>query len=181
MNSPDEDEATTAPDAVAVLGAQVLPGGRPSTALRRRVEHGLAVLRSTGAPIIIMCGGVGAEPPAEACVMARIAEDLGVEPGRVVTEDQSRSTVEQAEQVAALAAANGWQRVVVVTDRYHLPRAGFLFRRAGLDAEGSGCGRGDGSLLRWWGGALREIPAWVKTAALATAGRPSAPQRPGGA
>jgi uncharacterized SAM-binding protein YcdF (DUF218 family) len=180
MKAGHEGAAAGGPDAIVVLGAQVLPGGRPSTALRRRVEHGAATLQSTGAPFLVVCGGAGDEPTAEAHVMARLAERLGVERGRIVGEDESRRTLEQAERVASLSAVNGWQRVVVVTDRYHLPRALFLFRRAGLDAEGSGCGRGDGSLLRWWGGALREIPAWVKTAALAIAGRPPTPRRRAG-
>lgn len=168
-----------APDAVVVLGAEVLPESRPSTALRRRVEHGVATMRRTGAPILVVCGGVGRRPPAEAVVMAGIAEHLGVARDRIVLEDRSRSTLEQAEEVAALARAAAWHIVVVVTDRYHLPRAVHLFRRAGLAARGSGSGRSGGSLLRWWGGALREVPAWVKTAALEIAGRPHVPRRRG--
>jgi len=179
MDIPFDRSDRSAPNAVVVLGAQVLPGGRPSTALRRRLEHGVAVFRSSGAPVLVVSGGVGAEPPAEATVMARMAEALGVSPQHIVAEDRSRSTLEQAEQVGAVAQRLGWRKVVVVTDRYHLPRAVFLFRRAGLDVQGSGCGRSDGSVLRWWGGVLREVPAWVKTAALVTAGRPAVPPQPG--
>ena len=179
MAPPVRSTAST-PDAVVVLGAQVLPGGRPSTALRRRLEHGVVTFRSSGAPVLVVSGGVGAEPPSEATVMARMAEALGVSPRHIVAEDRSHSTLEQAEQVAAVARRRGWQRVLVVTDRYHLPRAVFLFRRAGLDVQGSGCGRAGGSLVRWWGGVLREAPAWVKTAALVISGRPAAPRPPGG-
>lgn len=161
------------PDAVVVLGAQVLPGGRPSTALLRRVMQGVAVLGSSGAPVLVTCGGVGAAPPAEAAVMAEIAVRLGVDRSRILLEDRSRTTLEQAEQVAVMATEQGWREIVVVTDRYHVPRALFLFRRAGLQVRGSGSGRGGGSRLRWWGGTVREIPAWVKTVALAIAGRPA--------
>jgi uncharacterized SAM-binding protein YcdF (DUF218 family) len=180
MRAGCEDSRSDVPDAVVVLGAQVLPGGRPSTALRRRVVTGVAALRRTGAPAIVMCGGVGATPPAEAAVMAQIAEGLGVAADGILLEDRSHSTLEQAEQVAVMAGNRGWRQIIVVTDRYHLPRAVFLFRKTGLQVRGSGSGRGDGSLLRWWGGALREIPAWVKTAALALVGRPASPRRRGG-
>jgi uncharacterized SAM-binding protein YcdF (DUF218 family) len=160
------------PDAIVVLGAQVLPGGRPSTALRRRVDHAVAVASPLGDVPFLMCGGVGAEPPAEAVVMRRIAVQSGIAPERVILEDRSRTTLQQAEEAARLVGAAGWRRVLVVTDRYHLPRAVFLFRRAGLDAAGSGCGRGDGSLVRWWAGAMREVPAWIKTLLVAIWGRP---------
>lgn len=162
------------PEAVVVLGAEVLPGGSPSTALRRRVERAVEILAGLPDARLVVCGGLGDTPPAEAEVMAALASRLGVGAERIVLEDRSSSTIEQAEAVAGMANARGWMRVVVVTDRYHLPRARFLFRRAGLDVEGAGCGRGRGSLLRWWGGALREIPAWVKTLLLAIAGRPRA-------
>jgi uncharacterized SAM-binding protein YcdF (DUF218 family) len=146
-------------DVVVVLGAQVLPGGRPSTALRRRVEHAVAV---RGDRPLVVCGGVGRHGPAEAVVMAALAEQHGVSRGSIVLEDRSRTTREQAEAVAALAARHGWDRVLVVSDRYHVPRARFLFRAAGLPATGSGCGRAGGSLLRWWGAWVREAGAWVK-------------------
>jgi len=160
------------PEAIVVLGAQVLPGGRPSTALRRRVDHAVAVAAPLGDVPLLMCGGEGGAPPAEAVVMRRVAVQAGIAPDRVILEDRSRSTLQQAEEAARLARRTGWRRVLIVTDRYHLPRAVFLFRRAGLDATGSGCGRGDGSLLRWWAGTAREVPAWIKTLLGAIAGRP---------
>lgn len=160
------------PDAVVVLGAQVLASGSPSPPLRRRLEHGVSVWRRRGADVLVTSGGRGDGPVSEAETMRRLALGLGVPEDRIVAEDRSTTTLEHAVEVAALCERNGWRRVVIVTDRYHLPRALFLFRRLGLDVEGAPVrGRGEGSRRRWVSGALREIPAWVKNLVLVAAGR----------
>lgn len=151
------------PATIVVLGAQVMADGRPSTALRRRAEHGAAVWSDLGGSSrFIACGGMGDAPVSEARVIADIALASGVSPGSIVLEEHSSNTREQAMAVAELLG--GGARVVVVSDRYHLPRARFLMRRAGLDATSSGSGRAGGRRTRWWLGALREIPAFAKDA-----------------
>ncbi|MBN2113992.1 MAG: YdcF family protein [Acidimicrobiia bacterium] len=157
---------------VVVLGAQVLGPGRPSPAVRRRVAHGVAVLRRRGIRWLLLMGGVGKAGVSEASVMAGLARDLGVEAGRVLLEEQSTSTLEQAVAAARLAREHRWGRVVLVTDRYHLPRARFLFQRMGLEVCGDPA-RGPGGAGRWrrLAGAAREAPAWVKVAGQAIGGR----------
>jgi uncharacterized SAM-binding protein YcdF (DUF218 family) len=159
------------PDAVVVLGAQVLRSGRPSASLRRRLEHGVSVWRRFPEALLVVAGGVGGAPISEAEAMRRMAEAAGVPPERIVPEDRSRSTMDQAVEVARLAGIHGWGHLVVVTDRYHSPRALFLFGRLGLAATGDPVrGRGGGSRRRWVAGALREIPAWGKAVLLVAAG-----------
>jgi uncharacterized SAM-binding protein YcdF (DUF218 family) len=154
-----------AADAVVVLGAQVLGPGAPAPAARRRVAHGVEVLAGGGARWLVLTGGVGEAGVSEASVMAEVAAGLGVTRDRLVLEEESTSTLEQAIAVARLARRRGWRRVVVVTDRYHLPRALFLFRRMGLPAAGDPA-RGPGGAGRWhWlGGVAREGAAWAKVA-----------------
>ena len=115
-------------------------------------------------------GGIGDGPISEAAVIARLVMAGGVDPDAVLLEDRSRSTREQAERVAEILGAGA--PVVVVTDRYHLPRALFLMRREGLAVSGSGCGRDSGSRWRWWAGAVREIPAFAKDVAVSLARGP---------
>lgn len=45
-----------------------------------------------------------------------------------------RTTRGEAEGVQALVARNGWHRIMVISWRYHLPRARFIFDRC-VDAE----------------------------------------------
>lgn len=156
---------------MVVLGAQVLGPDEPAPAVRRRVAHGVAALDRHGARWLVVAGGVGEAGVSEASVMAGLARGLGVAGERIVLEDRSRNTREQAVGVARLARERGWLRVVVVTDRYHLPRALFLFRRAGLGAGGDPVqGRGEARRWRWYGGWVREAAAWAKVAWQAAAG-----------
>lgn len=166
-----ETPSETTPDAIIVLGAQVLASGRPSPSLRRRLEHGVAVWRETGAAMLVPSGGLGEAPISEAEAMRRMAVALGVPDDRIVLEDRSTSTLEHAVELARLADRLGWGRLLLVTDRYHLPRALFLFRRLGLEVGGDPVhGRGEGSRRRWVAGALREIPAWGKSLTLTVSG-----------
>ena len=87
---------------------------------------------------IIFSGGSGAvifdERP-EAEFALRLLETLGVAPGRVVAEDKSRNTVENARFSRELAQPKPGERWLLVTSAYHLPRAVGVFRKAGFPVE----------------------------------------------
>jgi len=156
-------ETLTIIDAAVVLGAEVFGPGRPSAAVRRRVEHAVIVWRALGTPVLVASGGVGGGGVSEASVMRDLAIELGVPAGSVVTEEESHSTLEQAVAVTRLARARGWDALVVVSDRFHVPRARFLFRRMGLPVAGAPVtGPGAGSRRRWLAGWVREGGAWAK-------------------
>ena len=165
------DRGAGAPGAVVVLGAEVRGPDDPAPAARRRVAHGVEVLRRFASARLVLTGGVGEAGVAEAVVMAGLARRLGVAAEQIVLEQESTSTLEQAVAVARLARRHGWRQVVVVTDRYHLPRALFLFRRMGLAASGDPArGPGGADRWRWLGGAAREGGAWTKVAGQALNG-----------
>jgi uncharacterized SAM-binding protein YcdF (DUF218 family) len=123
--------------AVAVLGAGYEPGpGRPATAwletagLERLVE-GVRMLRLAPGSRMVVSGWGGGRDLPNAEVMARAAVSLGVDPSRIVRFDAPRDT---AEEIAALHALVGTQKVVIVTSAEHMPRAMELAAQAGLDA-----------------------------------------------
>jgi uncharacterized SAM-binding protein YcdF (DUF218 family) len=124
-------------EAVVVLGARVLPGGEPSRALRARVEKAVELYRRGVAPRLVLSGGVGLHPPAEARVMRELAVRLGVPAEACVLEEQSRSTEENARYSAELLRALGVRQVVVVSDCFHLLRARQCFRRQGYEVATS--------------------------------------------
>jgi uncharacterized SAM-binding protein YcdF (DUF218 family) len=122
------------PRFAVVLGAQVLPGGKPSRTLDARTRHAARLYAEGRIDRILVTGGVGKHPPSEAEVMARILQEEGVPEGAVLLEDEAESTWDSARLVAALAAAEGVPEVLVVTDPLHCVRTAAAFRRAGLIA-----------------------------------------------
>ena len=124
-------------DVIVVLGAAVWPGGQPSPALRRRVLHAVDLLQRGYAPHLLVTGGVGKHPPAEAEVMQHIAVAHGIPHASIVLEDQATSTFESAWRCRDMLWQRGWSRALIVTDRFHLTRALVAFRSVGIRATGS--------------------------------------------
>ena len=137
-------------DAVVVLGAVMAAPGVPGPALRRRLEHGVAVFFARDAAHLLVSGGVVGPPPAEAHAMRDMALARGVAAEQIVVEDVARNTFENAVYSGRIMRERGWRNVIVVTDSYHMPRALYVFRRLGLTVRGEGVPRPPGtSRLSW--------------------------------
>jgi uncharacterized SAM-binding protein YcdF (DUF218 family) len=144
-------------DAIIVLGC-ALRGGAPSPALARRVGCAVALLRQGRAPCLVLAGG--GDGPTEATAMRDIARREGIADAAILLEQRSRNTYENAVETARLLHERGFRRIILVTDRYHLPRARMLFRAAGhaIVASVHPPSRG---ILREWPLYLREAAAFV--------------------
>lgn len=150
-------------DAAIVLGAMVHPDGRPSAAMTRRVARACGLVRDGMVGQLLMSGGPVAHPIPEAHVMRGLALKEGLEPGRLLVEDRSRNTIENARLSAPLVAAEGWRSLLMVTDAYHVPRALYVFARFGLKVTAAAAwperpGR------EWWAAWAREAAALPWTA-----------------
>ncbi len=128
-------------EAVVVLGGGLVrgspdEGGQASLYpdSLKRVLYGSIVERRTGVPIVVSGGVVwnspGAEP--EADVAARMLTRLGVAPSMIV-EDPSRTTWENARDVAGILRERRIGRIALVTSAYHMPRSLLAFRKAGVE------------------------------------------------
>ena len=149
-------------DVIVVLGARVAAGGRASPAMARRVRRGVALFHEGAAPRLLLSGGTG--PPTEAAVMRELALAAGVPDERLLLEERSRTTWENARFSARLMAEEGLEGALLVSDRLHLPRALLSFRRAGLRVEGRAAEEGwlEASLPRLAGQALYEAVALLR-------------------
>jgi len=143
-----------------VLGCRLFPGGRPSERLRRRVRLGVGLYREGAAPLIVMSGG-GTGPVGEAAVMRDLAQEAGVPETALLLDPESSNTFENAANTARLLHEAGKSRVVLVSDRAHLPRAARLFRRAGLDVVGV-AGVPASSMRRAMGAVLYETASLIR-------------------
>jgi uncharacterized SAM-binding protein YcdF (DUF218 family) len=89
-----------------------------------------------GPRTVVSSGGI-VDPQArrvtEAEILARGLVGLGVPSARIVLEPRSRTTREQAVNVAEMLKKRGIRRFVLVTGADHMPRARATFRELGLD------------------------------------------------
>jgi len=120
------------PRVAVVLGAQVLPGGRPSPTLEVRTRHAGELYVRGLADLLVPTGGEGEHPPGEAVVMSGILRKMGVPEAAILREDTARSTWESAVRVAEIAHHRGIGEILVVTDPLHCVRTVASFDRVGL-------------------------------------------------
>lgn len=141
-------------DAIIVPGCAVRHDGQAGGALTRRTARAVELFHAGIAPVMVLTGGIGRYPPAEAIAAAQVATQLGVPEPSIVLETRSRTTAENAELAASLVDA---RRVVVVSDRYHALRCRHLFREhfdevCVIGTKGPVHSRAKGS--------VREVAAW---------------------
>ena len=67
----------------------------------------------------------------EAPLVVPLLRQLGVDPGRVIFEDQSRNTAENAIFSRRLAKPKAGEKWLLITSAFHMPRAVGSFRQAG--------------------------------------------------
>jgi uncharacterized SAM-binding protein YcdF (DUF218 family) len=133
------------PDWIVVLGAgDLFPTDLELPALSRLTDRGRArtseavrLAREFPDAVVLFCGGqaTGSTPP-EGDTMAIAAVELGLSPERAVSLPAGRDTEEQA---AAVRAAVGDGRVLVVTSAVHMPRAMLWIWSAGVKATPAPC------------------------------------------
>jgi uncharacterized SAM-binding protein YcdF (DUF218 family) len=141
---PAWDRARGAPDGIIALGGAVTPdvaAARNDIVLNEAAERMTAVVdlaRRYPAARIIFSGGdasFGYEGGNESEVALVLFERMGLAPGRVVAEDKSRNTAENALFTKRLAAPKPGERWLLVTSAYHMPRAMGVFRQIGFAVE----------------------------------------------
>jgi len=154
-------EASVPPAPVAlVLGAQVHPDGTPSSFLAARLDLARRLWEAGTVQALLLSGDGGAPGYDEPAAMRAYLLAAGVPDRRLVLDRYGLDTYDSAYRARAVF---GIERLVVVTQAYHLPRAVGTCRALGLDADGVG----DVSVRRcsraWMLGTLRDQLACVKT------------------
>ena len=90
-------------------------------------------------------------------MIRQISIEQGISPDKISLDDRSRNTRENLAFAAPLLRHLGADQVVIVTDRYHAPRALMIARRLGLQATASCPAPARGGFRS----SVREIPAYV--------------------
>jgi uncharacterized SAM-binding protein YcdF (DUF218 family) len=119
-------------DAALVLGFALAPDGSPRPQIVGRVEHAVALYKQGRVKRLVLSGGAGKAGHTEASVMRELALAAGVPSEALILEEASRSTIENFACSRPLLAHLGAQRVLLVTEPWHMTRAMLLAHRHGL-------------------------------------------------
>lgn len=144
-------------DCILVLGCGVWDDGRPSHMLEDRLKRSMELYELEAAPKLLMSGDHGRDNYDEVAVMKAYAITAGAPSRDVFMDHAGFSTYESIYRAKAIFKA---EKIIIVTQEYHLHRALYIARSFGLDAYGvSSDYRGySGQAMR----EIREILARIK-------------------
>ncbi len=151
------DELDHRPAAI-VFGAGVYPNGRLSPMLEDRVLTAVELYRQGKVDKLLMTGDNSVVTYNEPVHMADYAIAQGAPEADIAFDYAGRRTYASCWRAKHIF---GLDEVVLVTQRFHLPRALYLCQKLGLNAVGVAADRRDYHLAntRY---AIREIPARIK-------------------
>ena len=120
-------------DAAIVLGAAVW-GDEPSLVFAARIDHAIQLYQNGHVKYIVTTGGRSPEDSlSEGEAARRYAMERGVPDQVILVESESTSTQENLANANQVMQENGLSTAVIVSDPYHLRRAGILAGRIELD------------------------------------------------
>ncbi|WP_056966691.1 YdcF family protein [Apilactobacillus ozensis] len=116
---------------IVILGAALTIHGNIKDKLRRRLAAGLKLAQlQPKAKIIVSGGQVPQEPTTEASMMIEWLVDHGIKRQRILKEDKSRDTVQNAINSNLILKTVNAQKVTLVSSSSHIQRAYILFQTA---------------------------------------------------
>lgn len=83
-------------------------------------------------PVIVSGGAVFKDSRPEAPVMKRFLTDLGVPANRIIVEDKSRDTMENAKYSKGICAKHVYKKIILLTSSYHMKRSMTAFQKYGI-------------------------------------------------
>jgi uncharacterized SAM-binding protein YcdF (DUF218 family) len=127
-------------DVIVLLGGSVngeapdLSGyGVPSEAALGRLVTAVRLQKKLKIPIIVSSGKVFEHGTAEALILRRFLVDLGVPAKKIIMEQSSRDTFENAKYTRQICDRFGYKKPVLVTSSYHMHRSVLSFKKAGME------------------------------------------------
>ncbi len=120
-------------DAIMVLGAAVHSDGTPSPLLQDRLDVAIKLYKQGVAPKLIMSGDNSDSHYNEVMNMCNYAIEQGVSKDDIFCDHAGVNTYDSMYRAKNVFGA---ERLVIVTNEYHLYRSMFLCRSFGIDARG---------------------------------------------
>ena len=131
--SAEEAEAFQDVDCIMVLGCGVRPDGSPSGMLNDRLVQGVSLYKEDVSDRLLMSGDHGRVNYDEVNLMKQFAIDRGVPSENIFMDHAGFSTYDSVYRAKEIFCA---KKVIIVSQKYHLPRALYVAEKLGLDAYG---------------------------------------------
>ena len=144
-------------DCILILGCGIRDDGTPSVMLRDRLRRGVELYQLGAAPKLLMTGDHGRVNYDEVYTMKAFAVDKGIPSEDVFMDHAGFSTYESMYRAKEIFQAD---KIIIVTQTYHLFRSIHIARSLGIEAYGVDAdlvGYGNGN-----GREFREVLARVK-------------------
>ena len=155
--TPEDAAALEGVDCILVLGCLVKADGTPSDMLYDRISVGVTLYQNGASPKLLMSGDHGQKEYDEVNTMKAYAIDAGVPSADVFMDHAGFSTYESIYRAKEIFGAD---KIIIVTQEYHLHRALYIANALGIEAYGVSAD------LRGYSGQtkrdLREILARIK-------------------
>ena len=116
-------------DAIIALAGNAGKNNGMNGETKVRLDRAVALYQEGAAPVLVVTGG-GEPPVAEAMRDAAVAAGIPAE--AILVENKSHSTLQNAMFAADIETLDKGGNVLLVTHRYHLPRANASMRWAGF-------------------------------------------------
>lgn len=129
----EEASALTDVDCILVLGCKVNANGVPSAMLEDRLRRSVELFQAGAAPKLLMSGDHGAEPYNEVQTMKQYALDSDIASSDVFMDHAGFSTYESIYRAKEVFQAD---KILIVTQQYHLYRALYVAEALGVEAYG---------------------------------------------
>jgi len=109
--------------------------GAPSDGYLTRIVTAVRLQKRLNIPIIVSGVEISEDKVVEDHIVKRFLVDLGVSSEKIIIEDKSRDTFENAKFTKEICARMGFKHPILVTSAYHLKRAVMSFKKVGLEVQ----------------------------------------------
>ncbi len=128
-----EEAAELDADCILILGCGVREDGTPSLMLEDRLETGIALYEAGAAEKLLMSGDHGRKEYDEVNTMKDFAMERGIPSEDIFMDHAGFSTYDSMYRARDVFCA---EKIIIVTQAYHLPRALYVAEKLGLEAYG---------------------------------------------
>ena len=120
INSKTHDRETV--DAIVVLGASQW-NGRPSPALKARLDHAYDLYKAGVANFIVLTGGIAkGDTKSESLVGKVYLNKKGIPNSKIIIEEEGRTTWESMKKVSEFKDRYNFKKILFVSHGYHIYR-----------------------------------------------------------